>query len=380
VAVYSPCWPETGSPRGSGKRGKQLAEAAGIKIQARLLDGDYSVFKPTTPANERPSVVTFAAFTESWLDWYPGIHAVRLGTMENHRSAIRSHLIPSFGLKPMSDMTADLIEDFIARRRAPGGSVRRAGKALADASLKVVLGTLKLILDRAVRRELLLANPMSQVDWRALPRVENVEPFTGHELRSILASANSVSADFATLLRVWAQTGMREGEILGLKRSDIDFEDGTIRIERTWTRGRIGPTKTGAARTVSLVHPIVEDTTEWQVTLGSRTVIVGLRALKISPLDAETYLFGSGTAPMDDTELRRLWRKTLLRAGVRYRPPEQLRHTFASTMLSRNAPLLYVQQQGGWKNAGVLLKHYSRWMPQPQPGATRAQPRPELAL
>ncbi len=67
MAVCSPCWPETGSPRGSGKRGKQLAEAAGIKIQARLLDGDYSIFKPTTPANERPSVVTFAAFTESWL-------------------------------------------------------------------------------------------------------------------------------------------------------------------------------------------------------------------------------------------------------------------------------------------------------------------------
>ena len=42
----------------------------------------------------------------------------------------------------------------------------------------------------------------------------------------------------------------------------------------------------------------------------------------------------------------------------------QLRHTFASTMLSRNAPLLYVQQQGGWRSAGVLLRVYARWMPQ----------------
>ncbi|PYO50747.1 MAG: hypothetical protein DMD84_14935, partial [Candidatus Rokuibacteriota bacterium] len=44
--------------------------------------------------------------------------------------------------------------------------------------------------------------------------------------------------------------------------------------------------------------------------------------------------------------------------------PEQLRHTFASTMLSRNAPLLYVQHQGGWRSASVLLRVYARWLPQ----------------
>jgi integrase len=68
-------------------------------------------------------------------------------------------------------------------------------------------------------------------------------------------------------------------------------------------------------------------------------------------------------------------------AKVRYRSPEQLRHTFASTMLSRNAPLLYVQQQGGWRSASVLLRVYARWMPQEaslgahgQPSATQPQP------
>ncbi|PYN02525.1 MAG: hypothetical protein DME07_09805 [Candidatus Rokuibacteriota bacterium] len=44
--------------------------------------------------------------------------------------------------------------------------------------------------------------------------------------------------------------------------------------------------------------------------------------------------------------------------GRPHRSPEQLRHTFASTMLSRNAPLLYVQQQGGWRSASVLLRDY----------------------
>jgi len=57
-------------------------------------------------------------------------------------------------------------------------------------------------------------------------------------------------------------------------------------------------------------------------------------------------------------------------AGVGYRNPEQLRHTFASTLLSRGVSLLYVRQQGGWANANGLLKHYSRWIPQATPDAT----------
>lgn len=51
-----------------------------------------------------------------------------------------------------------------------------------------------------------------------------------------------------------------------------------------------------------------------------------------------------------------------------------LRHSFASTMLSRNAPLLYVQQQGGWRSAAVLLRVYARRMPQESPTATLLAP------
>jgi integrase len=74
--------------------------------------------------------------------------------------------------------------------------------------------------------------------------------------------------------------------------------------------------------------------------------------------------------------VHRAWKRVLIAAGVRYRTPEQLRHTWASTMLSRNAPLLYVQQQGGWRSASVLLRVYARWLP--QPSATQAQPDPAL--
>ena len=60
-----------------------------------------------------------------------------------------------------------------------------------------------------------------------------------------------------------------------------------------------------------------------------------------------------------------------------------MRHTFASTMLSRNAPLLYVQKQGGWRSAAVLLRGCARWLPESAgapPAATPAKPELVAAL
>lgn len=116
-------------------------------------------------------------------------------------------------------------------------------------------------------------------------------------------------------------------------------------------------------------------------------MVLGLRQLKVRSLDPEAFIFGRGDRPLSSMKMHRAWRRVLAKARVRYRSPEQLRHTFASTLLSRNAPLLYVQQQGGWRSASVLVRVYARWMPQdgvstiavPLPDATPAQPSVALA-
>jgi integrase len=137
-------------------------------------------------------------------------------------------------------------------------------------------------------------------------------------------------------------------------------------VQRTWSRQRLGPTKTGRRREVSFLHPMTEDSPDWQpgVTAGSRGVLTALRRPTVPPLIPSGFLFGSGSEPLSSSVVNADWRRILRAAGVRYRCPEQLRHTFASTMLSRNAPLLYVQQQGGWSSAAVLLRVYARRMPQ----------------
>jgi integrase len=357
---------------GTGKAAKQLAERAAVKITARLLDGDLGVFE-AEPA-PAPAPPTFAEVYREWIEKYPALNAVAPTTLENHRSFADRHLLPFFGAKPITAITVAALEDFIEAKRAPGGAVRRSGKALADSSLKTGLLTLRLVLKRAARRGLIPSNPMNELEWRSAPRIDQVDPFRGRELQAILSAAEQLEPDFAAFLRLWAQSGCRAGEVAGLQWQDVDLNAGTIKIRRTWTRQRLGPTKTRQERDVSILHPIADDTPEWQpgVTQGALAVIHGLRRLTVRSLEPEAFVFQRRGRPWPSVEIHRAWRRVLLAASVRYRVPEQLRHTFASTMLSRNAPLLYVQQQGGWRSASVLLRTYARWMP--QPSATQTQP------
>jgi integrase len=69
----------------------------------------------------------------------------------------------------------------------------------------------------------------------------------------------------------------------------------------------------------------------------------------VRSLEPAAFVFGDGIVPIHSMDLHRDWKRVLTAARVRYRSPEQLRHTFASTMLSRNAPL-FVRPEG-WRLA-----------------------------
>lgn len=359
---------------------KRVANTAASKLRKAIARGEYRIPDRTRGAP------TFAEVARDWLTRYPVTHDVRPSTMENYTSFTEQHLLPYFGGIRMDHITPRVIEDFILAKRGPGGSVRFDGKALSPQSLRVGLTALRLILRRAVTLGLLTANPAADLGRGPRGDGQNVDPFTPRELRVILNAADRVvGADFATLLGLWAQTGCRAGEISGLQEQDVDPGAGTILVRRTFTRGRLGPPKAGGERRVSFLHPTTEDTAEWRpgATPGSREVARRLQRRKVAGMAPTTFLFGRGTVPMRSSEVHHAWRRALLAAGVRYREPEQLRHSFASIMLSRNAPLLYVAEVGGWASAHVLLGVYSRWLPsrtgvtpmEPQESATQTQPR-----
>jgi integrase len=358
---------------GAGKRGKQLAETVAIKIQARLLDGDISDL--AAPAPTAPTVPTFQAAAERWLEWYPQLFPLRSGTLENRRTFLMAHLIPFFGGRPISEITRTRVQDFIASRRAVGGS--RRGKALSDDTIKTNLAGLRLLLDYFVEQGYLPANPMRGTRlWRPTPRSAQPDPFTQAELAALVGAAESLDARLGLMVRAWAQSGMRSGELRGLQRADQDPSTGEVTIQRTRSRRVMGAPKTPRSyRQVALTHPVVEAVSAWEAgaTRESRTVLE--RLARVVPLSPEAPLFGSldhPGRPMDELELHKWWARTVTRAQVRRRPPENLRHSWVSALLSRGAPIPFVARQAGHSPV-MMLTVYAAWLP-PQPSATQAQP------
>jgi integrase len=366
---------------GEGRAGKQAAELAAAKIAARLADGGPLVVE--TP----PVAPSFEQAAREWLERYQSLFAVRRSTLANREHFITRHLVPFFAGRQASGITAEMVEDFIGAKRAVGGSKR--GKALADSTIKVNLPTLRMILDYCVRRRWLAANPLrGEALWRPTPKSEQPDPFTQHELADLVAAAESLAPAWGLMLRVWAQSGMRSGELRGLQHQDLDPRTGLVSIQRTRTQGATGPTKTArSVRQAAITHPTCEATAAWQPGATTESQGVLTRLGQFAAMDPTTPLFGSLKHPgrvMEERELHTLWRRTVARAKVRPRPPETLRHSCISSLLSRGAPLLYVAQQSG-HSARIMLASYARWQEQgarvvTQPAATPAQPAPAAPL
>lgn len=324
------------------------AKTAAQKVEAALVLGVN--FTPRAAAVTAP---TFKVVAEEALKLYISLNALSPSTTQNHESYLKQHLLPAFGSKPVTPTTFNRLEvqSFIASQR----------EVIRDSTLRVSLPTLSIILDHAVQRGLLPTNPMRGAGrlWRPKQQAE-VDPFTPVQIRAVLTSAAAVDHDFGVLVQVMAQTGVRPGEGLGLRRCDLDLDRAEIHVEGSWSHNRLGPTKTRRNRVVSLLYPVAEGRAIWRPAdagLETRRVLDGLRGLKVVPANPEGRIWS-----MSHVRFNRLWRLALKRAGLALRKPHTLRHSFASVLLSRDANILAIQKAGGWKGTSVLLRTYAKWI------------------
>src|ERR1700687_865969 len=324
-----------------GYRDKTEAETRQRKIMALIeLDADPR-------AAVSPSAPLFGSIAEEALRIYCGDYALRQTTIENHESVLRKHVLPFFSSTPVdaAHFDREAVRSFIRHLR--GGDSKP--RILSDASINVVLPTLSIVLNHAVEKKHLLQNPLrgGGALWRREQPPEEVDPFTPEELRAIITSVYEVDHDFGILVQIVAQCGLRPGEGLALRRCDLDLARGEIHVRGTYTRSRSGPTKTrSSTRVVSLLDHVVVD------EALSRSVIPKIKAMKLLSTDPEDRLFALGYSVTWQTR----WKRALLKSGVRYRKPHNLRHAFASILLSRGANILEVQEAGGWSRAAGRVR------------------------
>ncbi len=352
---------------------KEAADAVATKVRAALATGALQLARPDVPR--------FKEYAEAWIRQHRQLASIKESTAEEYAKMLRLRLVPAFGKEPLTAITRPVVKAFVARLREQG--TRQDTKGLSAASVRATLVPLRLILGEAADSGLIPSNPAVRIGkWntrRTEREAEGCDPFTSEELEAIMKTARDQVPILWPLVGLWVQSGMREGEVFGLQWKDLDLQAGTAIVRRTLSRGRLGSPKTGKSRLVTITHPLLASP---QAVIEALRDLQSIRhaaaAVAGQDLDPTAHVFlRPDGRPMNQQTLGWAWQHCLELAKVRYRNPEQLRHTFASTLLSRGESLLYVQEQGGWVEATTLLKHYARWMPRQasrlQPAATPAQ-------
>jgi integrase len=327
------------------------AKKAAAVIAGKLASDDLSPLSPPVETGPRtsPTVKMLAA---EWTAWHQEHFPRRASTQENYRSFIDSRLIPALGDRRVNTITRAAVQEFVSALRQDG---------IAYTTLRSqYLPTFRKVLDYAVERGHLVANPFrsggplfepSDADREAAPRPD---PFTPKELDAIIGAAEQIQAEFGLMIRTWSETGARSGEIRGLQVQDLDRKASTLRIERTLLE-RDGKVLTGPPKNLR----------------GKRTVALDVKQPAFVRLAKhchgrapEAFVFEKPSGgPVTNGSLKERWSRALDLAGVRYREPEQLRHTYISTALSRGENALRVAKQTG-HTVAVLLGSYAEWLPE----------------
>jgi len=319
------------------------------------------------PTKREDRDLTLSAYAKRWLPTVAG-HLAPV-THQSYAQQLHRHILPVLGQLRVRDLRRKHVKELLTSLRM---ELNAQGRPFAKNSLRIIKAVLSSLLCDAVEDELLLANPAIQLGRGKKKHVtqlthddviSRLRPMTWAQLEvfdhtmSILQHDRLLDPRYRMLFVLMAKTGMRPGEAIALQLGDLDVHEHTIRIERAATLGgQVKSTKTAEVRTVDLsakLIPKLEAYRAWR-ELESMTGRWGDTPWLCPNDQGRLY---------EERHLRRVFHRILHRANLPNFRVYDLRHTYASLLLSAGVPLLYVSQQLGHTNPTTTLRYYARWIP-----------------
>ncbi len=313
---------------------------------------------------------------EQWLThWLEDLTApyVKVNTLAGYRVAVNHHLIPGIGKHRLTALRPEHLERLYVRLLA---TTTNRGTLTRPATALQVHRTVRTALNEAVRRGYVSKNPALLA---RTPRVEDeeIEPYTVGEVKQLFTAAGQVRNGARWVIAL--ALGLRQGEALGLKWSDVDWQTHTLTVSRTRLRptyahgcgGTCTHKRAGDCPDRIKTRP---DTDSTKSKAGRR--LIGLPAELVDLLrthqtrqeverqkaaqlwiDAD-WLFASETgAPINPSTDTSHWKALLRAAGIRDGRLHDARHTAATVLL-----LLGVDQRSmmgimGWSNSAMTVRY-----------------------
>jgi integrase len=293
--------------------------------------------------------------------WLEEVHksTLRIGTYKRYRIILDKHLIPYLGHLPLQKVTSQQVQAAYAKILKSGYKPK---------TIKTINAVLHKALDQAIRWRLLARNVCNEV---SLPRTAkfDIHPLTREQVQKLLDTARGYR--FETMLTLALMTGMRRGELLGLRWSDIDFETGNLHISRSvgYVTGcgfvEAEPKTAASNRTIPLPQFVIDLLRQHRLDQAEARSEAGER------WQEHDLVFCNRTGGFFSiSQLYKQFRILLYEAGLPDMRFHDLRHSAATVLLTMGVHPKVVQERLGHSQISMTLDTYSHVLPSMQQEAT----------
>lgn len=337
----------------TGKTQKEVAQK--LKAATAAIDsGSYTA----------PNKQTVGQWLDAWIATYCG--NIKPRTMEIYKTDIRVHIKPALGAIRLEALNAQTLQSFYNTLAKEGREIRQKDKngkvtvtkaPLSAKTIKNIHGVIHRALQQAVSIGFLRFNP---ADACTLPRIEKKELAPLDEVETSAFLEEIRGSRFETLLTVALFTGLREGEIMGLMWDCIDFDKGTITINKQLQRYReevgvyrLVPTKSGKGRTITPATAVMALLKRHRITQAEQR-------LKAGPLWEDSGLVFTDELGhhFPQSAVYRSFKRAAAAIGRPDARFHDLRHSYAVAAIRAGDDIKTVQETLGHATAAFTLDVY----------------------
>lgn len=322
---------QNGVPLYTWVQGDNLNELNDHIVRAYIMSGRIWEFMDTSAVySTTKGSKTFSQYANDWMEIFK-LSALKHTTLSMYRSMLTVHLIPVFGDKPLSEISTQDIQTFLNQR-----------KDMSRKTLVSLKNLMSEILNDAMEDGLIDVNP-AQSKRIVIPSTKvNVRKALPIDVfKTILSSLPQLIADDRRLMALMMLTGMRRGEILGLRWEDIRFTDNLILVQRNVTYSNNQP-HVGTPKT----------------TNGERIVPLNALLLEfLKPYHEHGYILGN-EKPFTEAAYRRSMERIDKHIDLHGATAHIFRHSYLTYIAGTGIDIKTLQAIAGHADVKLTMNRY----------------------
>lgn len=331
---------EAGKRRQKKQRGfKTKKEAEKCLVQALNALNNQNYVEPST-----------LAYKDFLSDWFASKkNSIGVQTASSYEQYLNNRIIPSLGNVKINRLKPIDIQKYVNALKEEG---------LAGATIKKIFDIIRSSLEYGVDFNLIQVNVAQKVK---LPKIESTEMtvWDGQQTNAFLQIAQEDPSYIAFYLAV--STGMRQGELLGLRWKDIDFEKGCLYVRQTLSHD--GKTFLTGAKTKASLRTIGLSNKAIEKLKKHKSYMDKMKRDCPSYQDNDLVVCTQIGTPINPSNLRRSFNRLIEKAAVPKIRFHDLRHTHATLLLSEGINVKVISERLGHSSIKITLDTYSHVLP-----------------